>query len=101
MSVECNPNPQNKVLTINIKGRFDFSVQRDFRHAFVNHKDHGWTYDVDLSQTEYIDSSALGMLLILKEHAEQNSSKVVLSNPPEAISKVLTMANFSQLFTIK
>ncbi len=100
MSLDTREDPHGKILTITINGRFDFSVQRDFRNAFIEHRDANWTYKVDLSQTEYIDSSALGMLLILKEHAEGTGSKVVLFRPSEAIDKVLKMANFGHLFTI-
>ena len=96
MTIEVSTN--NGIATINVIGRFDFSSQRDFRLAYQNQA--VTEFVVDLSKTEYIDSSALGMLLLLKEHADSKSGRTVLSQPAPEIKKILTMSNFDQLFTI-
>ncbi len=55
-------------------------------------------YRVDLRDVDYLDSSALGMLLILKEHAERNHSNVVLCCPSTPAKKLLDFAGFDLLF---
>lgn len=100
MSIEIQKGDDDKTRVLKIIGRFDFSIQREFRETYKNNNSAGIKYVVDLSQTEYIDSSALGMLLLLKEHAEENNGSTFLARPAEAIKKILTMANFDQLFKI-
>ena len=85
MTIEVLMN--NETTTIKIIGRFDFSSQRDFRNAYQ--QQHAKKFVVDLSQTEYIDSSALGMLLLLKEHAELNNGHVELHQASPEIRKIL------------
>ena len=55
-------------------------------------------YVVDLSDTEYLDSSALGMLLLLREHAGGESSKIEISQASDEVRKILDVANFGKLF---
>jgi len=99
MTIEVSTN--SETATIKIIGRFDFSSQRDFRNAYQNQEQIITEYIVDLSQTEYIDSSALGMLLLLKEHVELKNGHCKLFQPAPEIRKILTMSNFDQLFTIE
>ena len=98
MTIEVSTN--NETATIKVIGRFDFSSQRDFRNAYQNQQQTISEYVVDLSQTEYIDSSALGMLLLLKEYVELKNGHSKLLQPAPEIKKILTMSNFDQLFTI-
>lgn len=52
-------------------------------------------------KTTYIDSSGLGMPLILKEHAESLGGVVLLlAKPKPNVKKLLAVPNFQQLFTI-
>ncbi len=55
-------------------------------------------YVVDLRGTEYIDSAALGMLLVLRESA--GSATVRITNSRPAVRKILQIANFNTLFSI-
>lgn len=98
MTIEVSTN--NEAATIKVIGRFDFSSQRNFRNAYQNQDQAVTEFIVDLSETEYIDSSALGMLLLLKEHVESKSSHCKLFQPAPEIRKILAMSNFDQLFTI-
>ena len=50
---------------------------------------------------DYLDSSALGMLLMLREKAQAANKTVVLSNCRGAARQVLDIANFGKLFSMK
>ncbi len=100
MAVTSEVSGDGKTVTIKVAGRFDFSEQKEFREAYRNHTTPGQQFQVDLSGTEYMDSSALGMLLLLKEHADSCKGKVELNKPSEAIRKILEMTNFNRQFTI-
>ena len=57
------------------------------------------SYYVDLSDASYMDSSALGMLLLLREHAKSRGGSVFIERPSKQIDNILKVANFEQLFT--
>ena len=101
MSVNQNVSFDGKRVQINIKGRFDYRVSKDFRDAYSHIPGrNGITYHVDLSDVDFMDSSALGMLLLLREHAKCRGGVVIIEHPSESIDKVLRVANFEQLFDI-
>jgi anti-anti-sigma factor len=86
-------------LKINIKGRFDYTCHKMFKDAFST-VGSVKSYDVDLSEVVYLDSSALGMLLLLRDHADSNSAKVRLIHVNGAVIEILKIANFHRLFEI-
>ena len=101
MSVNQNVSFDGKNVQINIQGRFDYRVSKDFRDAYSHIPGReGITYHVDLSDVDFMDSSALGMLLLLREHAKSRGGIVIIEHPSEYIDKVLRVANFEQLFDI-
>ncbi len=97
MSIAVSKSDDGKNVTIKVDGRFDFSVHKDFRNAYKDY-DGKVNFKVNLSTTEYLDSSALGMLLLLKKHSDNN---VVIDKPNEEVRRVLTIANFDKVFTIE
>ena len=99
MSVDSKQTPDEKQLTITIKGRFDFSTHQDFRAAYEK-KALASRYVVDLKETNYLDSSALGMLLLLRDHAGGERADVKLVNCNPDVNKILAISNFSKLFKI-
>ena len=64
MSLSTTVSPDGSTVTIAISGRFDFGIHREFRNAYekAEVKSANPKYVVDLGGTEYMDSSALGML---------------------------------------
>ncbi len=57
-------------------------------------------YVVDLGGATYLDSSALGMLLLLRDHAGGDAAQIRLINCNADVRKVLSISNFQQLFVI-
>lgn len=97
MGVTAEQSDDEKTVTIKVDGRFDFSVHKDFRNAYKDYSD-SLNYKVNLSKTEYLDSSALGMLLLLKKHA---TNDVIIEAPSEEVKRVLSIANFDKVFSIE
>ncbi len=100
MPVQTTVSKDGGILTISIDGRFDYSVHKDFREAYANHSRARSAFKVDLRRAEYMDSSALGMLLLLKEHADKTNSTVTLHHAQPTVRKVLEIANFNNFFSI-
>jgi anti-anti-sigma factor len=101
MSVKTQMSDKNKMIEISIEGRFDFSLHQTFRNAYINCNEKGSTFTLNLSKTTYMDSSALGMILLLKDHAESYSGKIVISKPSESVTKILEIAQFHRLLSIE
>lgn len=86
---------------IALQGRFDFNAHRDFRLAVEEAmKAEATVVQVDLAEVDYLDSSALGMLLMLRDKARSGNRHVELANVRGSVQQVIEIANFGKLFTI-
>ena len=86
-----------------LRGRFDFSAHKEFRNGYDAALTNPGvqTLVVEMSGVEYLDSAALGMLLLLQERATAAHKQVVLAHPSESARQVLEVANFHKLFSIR
>ena len=83
-------------------GRFDFQVHRDFKGAYAPSLENPSIreFEIELSQVDYLDSSALGMMMLLRERVQSAGKTVMLVRPNPAIVQILDIANFNKLFKI-
>jgi anti-anti-sigma factor len=87
---------------VKLQGRFDFSAHREFRESCNSCLDAAQVSEIELDMggVEYLDSSALGMLLMLKERADTAAKRIVLSDCRGTVKQVLDIANFGRIFSI-
>lgn len=85
-----------------LEGRFDFNSHRDFRGAYdgLLGDPQVRVIELNFAKVDYLDSSALGMLLLLREKVEACGKSIVLSGLQGTVKQVLEIANFQRLFTI-
>ena len=95
MSVIASQNAQGTHV-IAISGRFDFSCHPEFRASFAS-LGTGSDVIVDLATTTYIDSAALGMLLLLRDRVG-DARHIRITNCKGQPDQVLRIANFHRLF---
>lgn len=100
MGINTTHNEGDKQLIINVTDRFDFSLHQLFRDSYQQIQQPGSCFRLNLSNASYMDSSALGMILLLKDHAEKIKGEVIIEKPNEAISKILEIAQFHRLITV-
>jgi len=99
MPVHHKVDPSEKTLLITISGDFNFDVNASFRETYRNISPAEISkVSVNLKDAAYMDSSALGMLLLLAEHFED--IQISLDQCPDYIQSVLQIANFDQKFSI-
>lgn len=93
---------ENAIARLSLDGRFDFHSHRDFRSAYDGLLSDPEVREIliDFGRVDYLDSSALGMLLLLREKAEAVGKKVKLTNLTGSVKQVLEIANFGKLFAI-
>lgn len=94
--IRSNLTDDKQTLKVWIEGRFDFHLHREFRNAYRDYADIK-SIVIDLTHTVYVDSSALGMLLLVRE--SHSNTRIILSNINPKIRTVLTIAHFDRLFT--
>jgi len=100
MTITSQPSADGQELTISISGRFDFNAHQAFRDAYQRQDVSPQRYVVNLQGTTYMDSSALGMLLLLRDHAGGDEADIRLLNCSPDVRKILSVSNFEQLFVI-
>lgn len=101
MGLSVEALPDGKVVTVAIDGRFDFTLYRAFRDAYQPYTESGTSYVLDFAKADYMDSSALGMLLQLREHAGGEHANIRIINCRPFLAKILKIANFQRLFAIE
>ncbi len=100
MGISTTVSETGDQVTIAVAGKFDFQLYDEFRASYADTAGSGVRYVVDLAETEYLDSSALGMLLLLREHAGGEASDIEISQASPEVKKILDVANFGKLFKI-
>ena len=98
MPVVTEVSQDGQKLTISVKGRFDFAKHQEFRESYEDKKLSAVV--VDLKEATYLDSSALGMLLLLRDHAGGDNSDIRVVNSSNDVKKILAISNFDKLFDI-
>lgn len=81
--------------------KFDFSAVAEFRKSYESLTDIGKkTLLIDFKNTRYIDSSALGMLINVRNHFKEQEIKVELVNTNDQIRKIFSISKFEKKFDI-
>jgi len=83
---------------ITVSGKFDLHSHRDFRDSYCN-ENPAAAYTLDLTKTESIDSSALGIMLLLREFAGGDDADINIRGCSEKIKKIFKYTNFEKLFS--
>jgi len=87
-------------MTIKISGMFDLSVQSEFRGVYEDANDIK-KYIIDMRDTEYLDSSAFGMLLVFRDYVGGDSADILINNINDDIKKSFSILQFDRMFTIE
>ncbi len=101
MAVEKKISEDGSVLTISISGRFDITVYKAFGDAYKDKIGSVSKWLIDMASTEYVDSSALGMLLMLRERAGGENADISIVNTSDGVKKIFKTANFNKLFAME
>lgn len=99
MSITTSESGDGKKVTIHVNGRFDFAAHQEFLHAYKQHPRGEKSFVVDLKNTDYMDSSAMGMLLQLRDYGDKGQT-MELINGNEGVREILRIANFDKIFKV-
>jgi anti-anti-sigma factor len=92
---------KDKAFTIQVTGDFKFHLHKEMR-AIREHvaSQHFNTVVVDLTKSDYVDSSALGMLLLLKDSVSKFCNITIKLGNSQHVYETLKVANFDKIFTL-
>lgn len=98
--MQANISKDGGTAVIKLSGRFDFNTHREFRSAYEPLVGDAGVREiqVDFAGVDYLDSSALGMLLMLRDKMNGVGKEVTLGNVHGNVKQVLDIANFGKLF---
>jgi len=94
---------EDGTVTIVLPEKFNFDSHTIFRNSYADYPV-GRKFILDFSRVAYIDSSALGMLLLMKEHVsgiEKKSNNISFIGCMSKVAEIFKIANFNRLFEIK
>ena len=88
---------------VKLPERFDFSFHKLFYEMTANALSQTQCSEIiaDFSQVEYLDSSALGMLVMLQKKCAEQHKKVVIVNASGTPFEILQVANMDKIVEIR
>jgi anti-anti-sigma factor len=101
MTLLIHPDPQAGILRL--EGTFTFDAHGEFKTATTELLESKGLQSIvlDLAGLDYMDSAALGMLLLLRERAEARNMRVVLQRPASSVKAILDVVQFGRIFEIR
>ena len=91
MPISLQPKNDDE-LEIVIKGRFDFKDHSTFRDCYRSQNPSA-KYTINMKEAEYLDSSALGMMLLLREHAGGDKAEISVINVSPEIMRIFKISS--------
>ena len=101
MAVKRVLSEDGKILTIKVPSRLDITAHKEFGEVYKDKLGPVSSCVVDMAEVEFLDSSALGMLLMFRERATAENVDITIANCSPGIKKIFSMANFDKLFKIE
>ena len=96
-SITSEWNADNRSFIIHVKGDFTSEISAKFRQSYNNLTVLPKKYIVDFKETSYLDSTALGMILELREHAHNRQASIHVTNMNDVILEIFRVLNFHKL----
>lgn len=95
--IEANDNTQ----TVKLIGDLDVYSEDDFKSFIDEEIDTNKDLIIDLSDLEYLDSTGLGMFMIIYKMQESNGKSVKVVNAKENIKKLFKITDLTELFAME
>ncbi len=100
MTVETHFNPLKQALTIKVPKRFDANSKPFFLNAVNSITPAMQEVIIDFDIVEFIESSALWMLLLVGEEAISNNQEVRIINTNPLVKRFFSASKLDKLFII-
>lgn len=100
--MEYNIKDQGAEIEVSLKGRFTFSDHSSFRKVQDEIFKAGRTRCVfEMSQLEFIDSAALGMMLLTRDISSKKGVEIILKGAKDQVQRVMSISRFHLVFKVE
>ena len=87
-------------VVIHMDGRFDFGARKEFKEHLDQAVEEQLPIILELGQVAFVDSSALGLLVIAHQTLKNKKIPFYLVNPQIYVKQVLDLANIGKMIPI-
>jgi len=101
MTITSAVSADGHELTITVQGRLDFSALQQFRNSYEKITPKPSAYIINLKDSDYLDSSALGMLLALRDYGGGDDANIRILDCNPDVKKILVITKLDELFNIE
>jgi len=100
--MEIATNLKDGTYHVTLNGKFTFSDHTEFRDILRKmEEDNLWQVILHLGGVDFVDSAALGMLLLADEEAKKRKKNLVISGATGQVKKMFDMAQFDKIFSMQ
>lgn len=100
MAIATKISGNGGTLVIQLDEKFDFGKVQEFRDAYHDLSSNVQVIEVDLGKTEYMDSSALGMLLNMQKSLSDRAITFKITHCRPQVGRILKISRFDKKFEI-
>ncbi len=98
--MEHNAISSGDSLELTLTGKFTFADNKVF-NAIMDEIASYKKIIIDLAKVEFIDSAALGILLLVRDKCDKTSTNLLLKNPKGQVKQMFDISRFGDLFNIE
>lgn len=88
------------MVTVELSGDIDIAAKEELRARLDEAAAQSDRVDIDLSKVQYADSTALGLIIALRNKLRERGGEVRLIAPSERMRKLLNYAGLDRAFNI-
>jgi anti-anti-sigma factor len=100
--MDISKQTHGSTFEVKMRGKFTFSDRQIFRDITQEiQRPEIKKVVLDFSGVEFVDSAALGVLLLTKDEAEKHDTTLILRKPVDQVQKMFKISCFYDLFRIE
>jgi anti-anti-sigma factor len=99
--MELTERQEGSATVLEINGRFDFAARREFKEAMDRLQQAGCRHVIlNIEQVSFVDSSALGLLVVAHQNLKLKEGRISLVNPQSYVRQILDLANVPRMIPV-
>lgn len=101
MKILMNVYAEKKLKVFKVEGELDVHNAKNLKSEVVDAIElETWSYELDMEDVAYLDSSGLGMLVYLKKEIMRTNGKLIISKIKEPVLNVFKITKLDSFFEL-
>ena len=100
--MQISEHKEEGAVILDLEGRFDFGARKVFKDAVerIQKEEECVHIILNMERVSFVDSSALGLLVIAHQNLKIKQSQLSLVNPQPYVRQVLDLANVPKMIQV-